>query len=1214
MYTPKFPPNYVERPSELEEIIATLINHHEINITGLTAALRGAGGFGKSTLANAVCTDDRIKRAFPDGIFWVDLGEKVDFPSIAEKINHLLRDLGQHEADYTDYRDASKKLRDVLLNLQVLIVIDDVWNAAYLDPFRQGGGGCAYLVTTRDSNTLPPEAKIVFVDAVSSEQASLILRRGLPEGEDDLLNNLAEKLWKWPLLLSLANGQLCKDIVHNQVSLRSALEKAFMRYESKRLNAFDLKNPIERNQAVSLALDVSLEQMEAQDRELLLEIAVFPANTTIPLTAIKALWERTASIAKTEVEDICGQFASQSFLQFYDTQKGSFRIHAVIQEYLDKKLGDRRKKSHRDLVEGYLDEFNVDKWWLVPDDQYFYHHLIHHLLEADLHKRAVELLFEYMWLKAELKVGGAAAIRDCETVLGVVNDDDYYQIHLIRDFFRISAHILEKDPNQLPTQLVGRLFNFQGEHIRRLIQQVEKEHTYTWLKPKLPYFTAPGGSELMTLEGHTRSVIVVGVTNDNLIISGSEDGTLRVWDFKSGNCLHVLKGHSSPITALGLASEKRIIISGTDNGTVKIWDIETGDCLYTLEDVRDGISSIILTPDGRKAVWITKSGALIIWGVGEKNGTRTLDKIKGNRQIIKLGHNGKIFALVSDNLNLTIWDIEKERQLHCLTGHSKPINDITLATDGKMAVSVSSDHTLKVWDIVNGKCLKNLRSKTILTKVILTSDGKQAVSASDDYTLKIWDLVTEKYLFILKGHEQDIQTLALDADEKLIITASNDRSLKIWQIQSGECISTLKGHTNKITALALFRDRKWAISGSQDKTLKIWDIEAGINQSAFGEEQPETHLVERHTRPINSLTLIPGEEKVISVSQDNNLKIWDIESGKCLQTLEGHKKPVNAVAVTPDGKRAISGGGDGTLIIWDIESGLLLRTMIGKSSKRHEKEKEMRGSITGVAITPEGARAVSTSRDTSIFVWDMDNGTQLHQKRIRIMLPDNSAHSIKQVVPKGLGITALGLTPDGTKAIIAASHDCSLRIYNLHTGKFVFTLLGHTRFVSAIALTPDGKRVVSASYDTHLKVWDLEKGKCIHTLKGHTGPVRTVVIVPDGKKAVSTSTDHSIRVWDVETGFCIHTIIGHSDRVNAVALNDDGKWIVSAANDKTIKVWDINTGECLGSYYGDVPFYTVTFKPRSEIIIAGDHKGFVHILDIIPSSKNSTPLSSIETN
>ena len=115
------------------------------------------------------------------------------------------------------------------------------------------------------------------------------------------------------------------------------------------------------------------------------------------------------------------------------------------------------------------------------------------------------------------------------------------------------------------------------------------------------------------------------------------------------------------------------------------------------------------------------------------------------------------------------------------------------------------------------------------------------------------------------------------------------------------------------------------------------------------------------------------------------------------------------------------------------------------------------------------------------------------------------------------------------------------------------TLKGHSSSVSAVAVTPDGRRAVSASDDQTLKVWDLERGEEVRTLKGHSSSVRAVAVTPDGRRAVSASDDQTLKVWDLERGEEVRTLKGHSGWVYAVAVTPDGRRAVSASDDQTLK-------------------------------------------------------------
>ena len=106
----------------------------------------------------------------------------------------------------------------------------------------------------------------------------------------------------------------------------------------------------------------------------------------------------------------------------------------------------------------------------------------------------------------------------------------------------------------------------------------------------------------------------------------------------------------------------------------------------------------------------------------------------------------------------------------------------------------------------------------------------------------------------------------------------------------------------------------------------------------------------------------------------------------------------------------------------------------------------------------------------------------------------------------------VAIAPDG-KNILSSSRDKTLKVWDLESGECLATFEGHTDRVLGVVITPDGRRVVSGSGDKTLKVWDLESGECLATFEGHTATVSVVAMTPDGKRIVSGSYDHSLRVW-----------------------------------------------------------------------------------------------------
>src|SRR6185503_11419600 len=188
-------------------------------------------------------------------------------------------------------------------------------------------------------------------------------------------------------------------------------------------------------------------------------------------------------------------------------------------------------------------------------------------------------------------------------------------------------------------------------------------------------------------------------------------------------------------------------------------------------------------------------------------------------------------------------------------------------------------------------------------------------------------------------------------------------------------------------------------------------------------------------------------------------------------------------------------------------------------------------------------------------------------------------------------VTACAVTPDG-RHVVSASYDHTLKVWDLASGRALATLEGHTSSVTACAVTPDGRHVVSASDDHTLKVWDLASGRALATLEGHTYPVTACAVTPDGRHVVSASYDQTLKVWDLASGRVLATLEGHTSSVTACAVTPDGRHVVSASWDQTLKVSDLASGRALPALEGHTSSVTacaVTPDGRHVVSASDDH-------------------------
>ena len=574
---------------------------------------------------------------------------------------------------------------------------------------------------------------------------------------------------------------------------------------------------------------------------------------------------------------------------------------------------------------------------------------------------------------------------------------------------------------------------------------------------------------------------------------------------------------------------------------------------YDLIDDPKASSHPEYNPEKVKTLKLIQGALRLSAHVLAKDKTQLVEQLWGRMQCFDMPEIKELLSQASQNKTTWLRPLTPSLTspsgslLRTLAGHSRRVNAVALTPDGKKAISGSDDHTLKVWNLETGELVQTLAGHSRrVNAVALTADGKTAISGSDDHTLKVWNLETGELVQTLAGHSGGVYAVALTADGQTAISGSYDNTLKVWHLETGELVQTLAGHSGGVNAVALTADGQTAISGSGNKTLKVWNQETGVRAVArsLWLRISKGKVLAGHSGSVNAVALTADGQTAISGSDDNTLKVWNLETRKLVQTLAGHSGRVRAVALTADGQTAISGSWDNTLKVWNLETGKLVQTLAGHSLW-----------VNAVALTADGKTAISGSDDNTLKVWNLETGVR------------------------------------------AVARSLWLRISK---GK---VLAGHSGSVNAVALTADGQTAISGSDDNTLKVWNLETRKLVQTLAGHSGRVRAVALTADGQTAISGSWDNTLKVWNLETGKLVQTLAGHSLWVNAVALTADGKTAISGSDDNTLKVWNLETGEAIASFSGESPLLCCAVARDGVTIVAGEASGRVHFLRLEGNSK-----------
>jgi mono/diheme cytochrome c family protein/sugar lactone lactonase YvrE len=295
-----------------------------------------------------------------------------------------------------------------------------------------------------------------------------------------------------------------------------------------------------------------------------------------------------------------------------------------------------------------------------------------------------------------------------------------------------------------------------------------------------------------------------------------------------------------------------------------------------------------------------------------------------------------------------------------------------------------------------------------------------------------------------------------------------------------------------------------------------------------------------HANGVEKVVFSPDAKRALSCSQDQQVRLWDLDSGKELRRLSGHTQSAACVAYSRDGKWGVSGGFDKTVRVWNLDTGAEEHCLTAPNW------------VTGVGLSPDRKLVAFSTIDGTARLWEVATGKEVHRFVGHTALVD-----------------CLTFAADGS-VLLTGGADKTARLWDARTGKELRCLKGHTNRVTSVALSPDGKRAATTSLDRTVRLWDTATGKEVRQFERHTNGVHAVAFSPDGKRLLTGGgevvvrdrkgipLDCGVRVWEVDTGKEVMAILGHRGRVTSVAFAPDGRWVLSSSGDCTIRLLDLN--------------------------------------------------------
>jgi WD40 repeat protein len=365
--------------------------------------------------------------------------------------------------------------------------------------------------------------------------------------------------------------------------------------------------------------------------------------------------------------------------------------------------------------------------------------------------------------------------------------------------------------------------------------------------------------------------------------------------------------------------------------------------------------------------------------------------------------------------------------------------------------------------------------------------------------------------------------------------------LKSYEVDHADALSRIRQHhprfKNSVIPKGIFRlsDSQWVIA--REHGFESWAKFANHIRRIAAQDSELTATPQSavftsdlaiKTDELYTCAFTRDGRRAITGAQRNPVRVWDVETGRCVMSFDDHSIGSWAVSWSHDERHILFGARDGTVQMCDVESGLRLHVLKGHYDF-----------IRCIDLSSDGCHVLSASgsRDTTVRLWDV-----------------NSERSLWIMEGHSDGIYDVAFDPTQRRAL-SGSRDGTVRLWDLKNGRCVQVFKGHTYHVHSVLWSADRRRVLSSSRD--IRVWDVETGRCVRVFyQEHNNLIRKLAWSADQRRALSASHDGTVRVWDVDSGQCLRVLEGHPVGVVTVAWCSNGR-AYSCDWNGGIRGWDL---------------------------------------------------------
>ncbi len=666
----------------------------------------------------------------------------------------------------------------------------------------------------------------------------------------------------------------------------------------------------------------------------------------------------------------------------------------------------------------------------------------------------------------------------------------------------------------------------------------------------LKIWNAATGAELRSLVGHQGQVLAVAISpNGRQLASGSRDNTIKLWDLYIPTPLQQLAGHTGQVQAVLVNSEPAWSATAGADKLIKLWDAE-GKVVRDLKGHDEAILRLAATKDGSQIASGDAKGFVRIWNPLDGASLGILGADTAPVSGLAFHPTTATLLTAAENGSVKLWSlpIVPERTL---AGHTDAVTATAISADAKQLITGGSDASVKIFKSDDGALVRALPDQPgPVTSVGFHDATGMVISGSTTGIVKLWNAADGADRGSLFGHQGAIRDVGINAKGNMLLSAGDDGTLRVWRLPRASQV--LAGSTGPVLSVAASRDGKWVVTGSTDKSLRLYNTADGAAVRTFSGA----------AAPVLGVAIRADQGQLASVDDSGDVRLFDPAQAASQDVLSGHIGPANSISYLPDGKTLLTGGDDGAVRWWALPP------------TPAKPLPPAGGAVSHIVRSTAGSELVAASVDGAVRVFTAATG------------------ALARALPGHVGPVAALDT--GGPVVASGDEKGDIRIWTLSTAASLPTISGHDGPLTALAVNAQGTQIATSTEDGVIKLWKMPIAT--KTLAGSAMPVAVAAFSADGTLVASAGIvagKATIIVRDAATGAVKSTMTGHTAAVSSLAFSVDKTKLISGSADKTARVWNIAAaqGAELGQFAMDAAVSAVALDANGQQAFCGAANG-----------------------